>query len=210
MLSARYFDTNGEAGEDRELPVDPFDGVVHETAIYQAVKAQLANRRQGTAATKTRGMVAGGGRKIWRQKGTGRARQGSIRAPHWRGGGVVFGPSPRSYRESLPKKVRQLARRSAFNVRAQEGAVVIIEGFDFEAPSTRQMRDLLDRVGIADQKVLVLTTEPLALVQLSARNLPNVRVLPYAEASTYDLLNADQLLIEAGALETNGQEVSDA
>jgi len=210
MLSARYFDTTGEPGEDRELPTDPFDGVVHETAIYQAVKAQLANRRQGTAATKTRGMVAGGGRKIWRQKGTGRARQGSIRAPHWRGGGVVFGPSPRSYREALPKKVRQLARRSAFNVRAQDGAVTVIESFQFDAPKTREMRELLSRLGIADQKVLVLTSGSDALVQLSARNLPNVRVLPYAEVSTYDLLSADQLLIEAGALDAHDQEETDA
>ena len=118
MLTARFFNAAGEQSGDVQLPEELFDGRVHEAALHQTVKAYLANQRQGTAATKTRGMVSGGNRKAWRQKGTGRARQGSMRAPHWRGGGVVFGPSPRSYRQDVPRKVKSLARRSAFNQRS--------------------------------------------------------------------------------------------
>ena len=200
MLSAPFYSASGEPGEARELPHDPFDGVVHEAALYQVVKAYLANQRQGTAATKTRGMVRGGGRKAWRQKGTGRARQGSIRAPHWTGGGVVFGPTPRSYRQDVPKKVKALARRSAFNTRALNEEIALIEGFSFEAPKTKQVAELLGRIGIADRKVLILTDGHNPTLQLSARNLPNVRVMQFGHASPYDVLTANQLLIEAGAL----------
>lgn len=187
-----------------ELPIDPFDGVVNEAVLHQAIKAILANRRQGTAATRTRGQVSGGGRKIWRQKGTGRARQGSIRAPHWKGGGVVFGPTPRDYRQELPRKVRTIARRSAFNTRAIRDQVSVIERFDIDAPGTKAFNALLERVGLGGRKVLVLTDGVNRNVFLSARNLPNVSVLPYRDASAYDVLNAAELLIEATAF--NGGE----
>jgi large subunit ribosomal protein L4 len=200
MLSAPFYSASGEPGEARELPHDPFDGVVHEAAIYQVVKAYLANQRQGTAATKTRGMVRGGGRKPWRQKGTGRARQGSIRAPHWTGGGVVFGPQPRSYRQDVPKKMKSLARRSAFNTRALNDEVALIEGLTFEVPKTKQVAELLGRIGIDGRKVLILTAEHNPTLALSARNLPNVRVMEYRNAAAYDVLTANQLLIEADAL----------
>ncbi len=199
MLSAKFFTATGEAGDTWELPADPFDGVVNEAVLHQAIKAYLANQRQGTASTKTRGNVAGGGRKIWRQKGTGRARQGSIRAPHWKGGGVVFGPSPRDYRQDLPKKVRLVARRSAFNTRAQNEQVSVIERFDVETPKTRLMIDLLQRIGLGERKVLILTNGVNHNVLLSSRNLRNVTVRPYAEVSAYDVLNANELLIEADA-----------
>lgn len=207
MLSARYYSASGELGESRNLPEDLFDGVVHEAALYQVIKAYLANQRQGNASTKTRGQVSGGGRKAWRQKGTGRARQGSIRAPHWRGGGVVFGPSPRSYRQDVPKRVRALARRSAFNTRALADQVALIERLDVDAPKTRAVRDLLRRMEVAERKVLILTDGQKPTVYLSARNLPNVRVIPFREASPFDVLNADQLVIEEGAL---SQEVAHA
>jgi large subunit ribosomal protein L4 len=207
MLTAKYFSANGEAGDPRELPGDPFDGVVHEAALHQAVKAYLANQRQGTASTKTRGEVAGGGRKIWRQKGTGRARQGSIRAPHWKGGGVVFGPTPRSYHQDLPKKVRSLARRSAFNARAQSEQVSVIEGFQLDAPKTRDISQLLEKIGLGSRKVLILTNGVNRNLYLSVRNLPFVTVLPYTEASAYDVLASTELLIEADAL--NGAEVTE-
>jgi large subunit ribosomal protein L4 len=204
MLTARYFNAAGEPGDTIELPQDPFDGVVHEAALHQVIKAYLANQRQGTAATKTRGEVSGGSRKPWRQKGTGRARQGSIRAPHWRGGGVVFGPRPRSYNQSVPKKVKALARRSAFNTRALAEEVAIIERFDIEVPKTRRMSDLLGRIGVGERKVLILTRESNPEVYLSARNLPNVQVMPFRDASAYDVLHANQLLIEEGALKADG------
>ncbi len=200
MLSARYFDASGVAGDALELPTDPFDGVVNEAALHQVIKAQLANRRQGNAATKTRGMVRGGGRKIWRQKGTGRARQGSIRAPHWRGGGVVFGPSPRSYRQAIPRKLNALARRSAFNTKALAERVAVIEKLALEAPRTRIVRELLGKLGMKDSKLLILTNGENSDVHLASRNLPNVDVLPFRQVSAYELLAAGDLLIEADAL----------
>jgi large subunit ribosomal protein L4 len=204
MATAKFFRATGEAGDPVELPADPFDGVVNEAVLHQAIKAYLANQRQGTASTKTRGEVEGGNRKIWRQKGTGRARQGSIRAPHWKGGGVVFGPRPRDYHQDLPRKVRLLARRSAFNARAASEQVSVIEKLDVEAPKTKRIAELLGRIGIADRKVLILTNGVNRNVFLSARNLPNVTVLPFRDASAYDVLNATELLIEAEALSAPG------
>jgi large subunit ribosomal protein L4 len=202
MLTARYFNAAGEAGDAFQLPGELFDEVVNEAALHQVVKAYLANQRQGTHSVKNRSAVAGGGRKIWRQKGTGRARQGSIRAPHWRGGGVAFGPTPRSYRQEIPKKVKALARRSAFNTRALADEITVIEAFAFDPPKTRAALDLLTRIGVADAKrVLVLTDGNNENVYLSLRNLPNVEVLPFVQASAYEVLKAKQLVIEAGALE---------
>lgn len=209
MLTARYFDASGVAGDALELPTDPFDGVVNEAALHQVIKAQLANRRQGNAATKTRGMVRGGGRKIWRQKGTGRARQGSIRAPHWRGGGVVFGPSPRSYRQAIPRKLNALARRSAFNTKALAERVAVIEKLALEEPRTRIVRELLGKLGMKDSKLLILTNGESSDVHLASRNLPNVDVLPFRQVSAYELLAAGDLLIEADALNADSREGDD-
>ncbi|HET6231599.1 MAG TPA: 50S ribosomal protein L4 [Longimicrobiaceae bacterium] len=203
MLNARYFTAAGEAGEPVQLPEELFDGFVHEAALHQTIKAYLANQRHGNASTKTRAFVSGGARKPWRQKGTGRARQGSIRAPHWRGGGIVFGPHPRSYRQDVPKKVRQLARRSAFSSRALQDQVVVIERFDFDAPKTSHMAELVAKMG-GERRVLVLTQGSNEKVVLSARNLPDVDVMPMALASAYDVLRAKLLVIEADALRPAG------
>jgi large subunit ribosomal protein L4 len=159
----------------------------------------LNNQRQGTAATKTRSFVSGGNQKPWKQKGTGRARQGSTRAPHWRGGGVVFGPHPRDYRTEIPRKVKQLARKSALNARAREGALHVVERFAFRAPKTAQLAGLLGSLGL-DGKVLVLTAGANESVYLSGRNLPTVEVMPYFEASAYDVLWSDAVVVEEGAL----------
>lgn len=199
-LTARYYKADGEAGDERSLPAEPFDGVVNEASMHAAVNAYLANQRQGTASAKNRKLVSGGGRKPWRQKGTGRARVGSIRSPIWRGGGVIFPPVPRSYRQELPKKLGRLARRSAFNVRAAENRVVVLEDLNFEQPKTRQLVRLLEKLGLADDKVLILTAEHRPVVYLSARNVPNVRVKEFGNASVYDVLWSDCLLIEEGAL----------
>lgn len=209
MLTARYFSASGEPGDARELPEDLFDGVVNEAVLHQVIKAHLANKRQGTASTKTRAEVAGGNNKVWRQKGTGRARQGSIRAPHWRGGGIAFGPSPRDYHQDVPKKVKALARRSAFNARALNEAIAVIERFDLDAPRTRAVADLLRKIGSAEKKVLILTSGINSNVYLSVRNLPRVTVLPFAEASAYDLMTAGEVIIEADAL-TPADEVAHA
>lgn len=202
MLTAPYYHASGEAGDALELPQDPFDGVVHKAVLHQVVKAHLANQRQGNAATKTRGMVSGGGRKPWRQKGTGRARQGSNRAPHWRGGGVVFGPSPRSYRQQVPKKMNALARRSALNAKALMDRLAVIERFEIDAPKTRNVFGLLNRIGMAESKLLILTDGANPLLHRSSRNLANVSVTPFRQASAYELMAAKHILVEAGALQS--------
>src|SRR5262245_1611067 len=201
MFKARVFSAEGKQKGERDLPETLFDGTVHEAAMWQAVKAYLANQRQGTAATKTRADVSGGNKKPWRQKGTGRARQGSTRSPQWRGGGNVFGPrADRNFHEDVPKQVKRLARRSAYNVRAQDGNVILVEAITIEAPKTKDVVALLKTTG-ADGNVLLLTNGHKELVWLSSRNLEGVQVRPFGEESTYDLLWADTVIIEAPALD---------
>jgi large subunit ribosomal protein L4 len=208
MYKAPYFKTDGSKGRARALPEWLFDGVVNEPVLHQAVKAYLANQRQGTAAAKNRSAVAGGSRKPWRQKGTGRARQGTIRAAQWTGGGVAFPPQPHSWGQKLPRKVRTLARRSAFNARAESDQVILIDGLDLQAPKTATVRDYLAAIG-AEGKVLVLTDGTKRNVHLSARNLPGVQVRAFGDESTYDILWAGTVVIERGALE-KATELSDA
>ena len=190
----------GTPRERVTLPATLFDGTINVPVMHRAVKAFLANQREGNAATKTRGWVVGGNQKPWRQKGTGRARQGSIRSPLWPGGGTIFGPQPRSYDETVPRKMRALARKSAFNARAQEDAIFVIDRFNYEAPKTRVLAALLERLGVAGQKALILTDGVKPNVYLSGRNVPDVRTMPYSDVSTYHLLWSDVVLIEAGAL----------
>jgi large subunit ribosomal protein L4 len=199
MLEASYYTATAQKKGQFQLPPE-FDGVVREGALYHAVRAYLNNQRHGTHATKTRREVSGGNQKPWRQKGTGRARQGSIRAPNWVGGGIALGPQPRSYRTDLPRKVRQLARRSALNARATSGGIHVVEGFAFTAPRTRQLVELLTGLGVADAHVLVLTHETNPHLYLSGRNLQNVRVMRYRDASAYDILWADALVVEQAAI----------
>src|ERR687884_1883926 len=149
-FDAAAYTADGTARERVPLPAALFDGTVNMPVMHQAVKAYLANQRQGNASTKTRGLVVGGNRKPWKQKGTGRARQGSIRAPNWVSGGTVFGPQPRSYAQYVPRQVRALARKSALNARARENAIVIIDAFDYDAPKTKLLKALVDRLGGAD------------------------------------------------------------
>jgi large subunit ribosomal protein L4 len=201
MLEAPHYSSAGARRDAAfALPGDLFDGTVNEPVLHQAVKVFLNNQRQGTAATKTRSFVSGGNQKPWKQKGTGRARQGSTRAPHWRGGGTVFGPQPRDYRTEIPRKVKQLARKSALNARAREGALHVIERFAFRKPRTAQLASLLASLELEGRKALVLTAGSNTNVYLSGRNLPTVEVLPYAEASAYDILWSDAVVVEEGAL----------
>ncbi len=199
-IDAATYSSQGTERDRVVLPGEMFDGTVNNAVMHQVVKAHLANQRQGTAATKTRGFVVGGNQKPWRQKGTGRARQGSTRAPNWVGGGKVFGPIPRGYNQDIPRKVKLLARKSAFNARARENALYVIDAFNFDAPKTSRIRVLLDRLEISDRKVLILTDGMNKNVYLSGRNLPNVQVLPFDEASTYHLLWCHVVLIEGTAL----------
>ncbi|MGI9044051.1 MAG: 50S ribosomal protein L4 [Gemmatimonadaceae bacterium] len=201
-INAAAYSSKGAKADTVALPSDLFDGTINMPVMHQAVKAFLANKRQGNAATKTRGFVIGGNQKPWKQKGTGRARQGSTRAPQWVGGGTVFGPTPRSYAQYVPRKVRALARKSAFNARARENAVIVIESFDIEAPKTSALLTLLTALGIADRKVLILSDGVNHNLYMSGRNLPRTHVLPYSDVSTYHLLWSDVVLVEATAFGT--------
>jgi large subunit ribosomal protein L4 len=207
-FEAKAFTAKGASRDSVALPSDLFDGTVHMPAMHQAVKAYLANQRQGTASTKIRKFVVGGNQKPWKQKGTGRARQGSTRAPHWVGGGTVFGPTPRSYAQYVPRQVRALARKSAFNARARENAVVVIDMLDFDSPKTSSMIALVEKVGGTDKKVLVLTNGAKPNVFLSGRNLPRVHVMPYGDVSTYHILWSDLVVIEQGAFEGTKADVT--
>ena len=201
MIEAPHFSPAGARKTAAfSLPEALFDGTVNEPVLHEAVTAYMANQRQGTAMTKTRGLVSGGNQKPWKQKGTGRARQGSIRSPNWPGGGKVFGPVPRDYRIDLPKKVRQLARKSALNARAADGGLMVIERFEMQSPRTRDLVALLTQCGVMEQKVLLLTHGVSKAVYLSARNLPRVRVQPYSDVTSYDILWSNVVLVEEGAL----------
>ncbi len=211
MLEAPHFSPHGvRRSAAFALPAETFDGRVHEPSLHQAVRAYLNNQRQGTAATKTRSFVSGGNQKPWKQKGTGRARQGSIRAPHWRGGGTVFGPHPRDYRTELPRKAKQLARHSALNARAAEGRLIVVERLQFEKPRTAWMAELLARLELAGKKTLILTHGVNEAVYLSGRNIQSVRVMPFAEAAAYDILWAETIVAEEGAITGEVPEVTDA
>src|SRR5438105_8130588 len=199
-FQAPAFTSKGTSRDHVTLPSDLFDGTVHMPAMHQAVKAYLANQRQGTASTKTRGFVVGGNQKPWRQKGTGRARAGSTRSPVFVGGGTVFGPTPRSYAQGIPKKVRQLARKSALNARAREDSLIVVEALNYEKPSTKQLVSLLGAVGAVGKKVLLLTDGVKPNVFLSGRNLSETHVMPYSDVSTYHILWSDVVIIEAEAL----------
>ena len=201
MIEAPHYAADGaKRGTNFTLPAEYFDGTVNEPVLHQAVKVYLNNQRQGTHMTKSRSFVSGGNQKPWKQKGTGRARQGSIRAPHWRGGGIVFGPTPREYRTDIPRKVRQLARKSALNARAREGALHVVERLAFRTPKTAQLAGLLDSLGLEGRKALVLTAGHNPNAYLSGRNLPTVEVMAYPEASAYDILWCDVVVVEEGAL----------
>lgn len=199
MYQATYFKTDGSSGSEVTLPSALFDGVIHEAVLHQVIKAHLANRRQGTASGKNRSAVRGGSRKPWRQKGTGRARQGTIRAAQWRGGGRAFPPQPHSWNQKIPRRLRALARSSAYNSRAEAGRVAVIEGFDFEAPRTRRLTQLLGRLD-RPGKILFLTNGLNRELYLSGRNLPDVRVMPFGLESTYDVVWSGTVIIEEAAL----------
>jgi len=190
----------GETVSEIELSDDIFGLVPHEAVLHQAVLQQLANARLGTADTKTRGEVSGGGRKPWRQKHTGRARQGSIRAPHWKGGGVVFGPHPRSYRMHMPRKMRRLALKSALSSKAAENSIVLLEDLALEAPKTKGMLNVLDNLQVKSS-ALILLAEHDANVEQSARNIPDVKTLQATCLNVIDILKYDTLILPLKTLE---------
>lgn len=188
------------SGRKVAFSADIFGIEPNEHAIYEAVTTYLANQRQGTHKTKTYGEVSGSGKKLWKQKHTGRARIGAVRSPLWKGGGTIFGPVPRDYSRTLPKKVKQLARKSALSHKMREEAIRVIEDFAMEAPKTREIAAILAALKLDGKKTLLLTTGNDPVVWKAGRNIPALQILEASKASTYDLLNNQVLLLQSGAV----------
>ena len=189
----------GEIVDQVDIKEDVFGLPLNEAVVHQAMVRQLANKRQGTASTKTRGEVSGSARKLYRQKGTGRARKGNIKSPLLRGGGVAFGPKPRSYRQSMPKKMRRLAMKCLLSAKVNEGDIKAIQEFNFEKPRTKDMIDILSALNI-DSTVLIVTAQSDPNVVKSACNLANVKVIPSALLNVLDLLSYKTLIATVPAI----------
>lgn len=188
------------SGKKAELDDTIFGIEPNETVMYEDVRRILANRRQGTAKTKERGEVRGGGRKAYKQKGTGMARRGSMRSPLLKGGGTIFGPKPRTYTVRLTKKAKRLARKSALSLKASDEAIKVIQNLNFEEPRTKQVVELLEAFKLTGKKILILTANVDKNVLLSARNIPGVSVLEANKPTTYEIMNADELLLLVDAI----------
>jgi large subunit ribosomal protein L4 len=204
-LETPIYNMAGEQVGNVQLDEHIFGIEPNRAVMYQALRRQLANARLGTHQTKTRGEVSGGGRKMWRQKGTGRARQGSRRAPHWKGGGVVFGPHPRKYTQQMPRKMRRLAVRSALSQKQSEEQIVFLDELRLEETRTRAMLQVLQNLHLVERKTLVVLPEADAAVQSSARNLPGVKTLLAPYLNVVDLLDSDAVLMPVASLEVIGR-----
>lgn len=212
-IKAPLFTSEGKPAGDVKLDAEVFGIEPNLDVLHQVITAQLAARRRGTASTKTRSEARGGGRKPWRQKGLGRARQGSIRAPHWVGGGVAHGPKPRDYTQRTPKKMKRLALRSALSARASEEAVKVVEDFDWSVPKTKLAVVFLDAIG-ADTKTLVVLDHVDATAGRSFRNIPDVILAEPGHLTPYDVLWAEQIVFTSHTVDSVGRsssyEVSDS
>jgi large subunit ribosomal protein L4 len=189
-----------KSGEKIDLSDSIFAIEPNDHAIYLSVKSFLANQRQGTSKAKERGEVRGGGKKPWKQKGRGGARAGTSRSPLWVGGGTIFGPRPRDYRQDIPKKLRRLARKSAFSYKMKDEQLLVVEDFNIEQPKTKDFSKILSALKISGKKVLLLTEINNPNIYKSGRNIPKVKVLEASKASTYDLLNNQILVLQKSAV----------
>jgi large subunit ribosomal protein L4 len=202
MMELEVYKTDGtRSGEKVKLSAEIFGIEPNAHAVYRAVTAFLANQRQGTAKVKTRAEVHGGGKKPFKQKHTGNARQGSSRSPLMTGGGSIFGPKPRDYTIKLPARMKKLARKSALSTKAKEGQIKIVEDFSFDAPRTKNMVSILQALELVSAKTLLLTAKSDMNVVKSGRNIPRLAILPADKASTYDLVNNNILLIQKSAVD---------
>lgn len=199
MPKVALFKQDGTQNGEVTLNDEIFGIEPNKSVVFDAVTMQRASLRQGTHAVKNRSEVRGGGRKPWRQKGTGRARQGSIRSPQWRGGGVVFGPTPRSYSYKLPKKVRRLAIKSVLSAKAQNDELVVVDALTFDAPKTKEFRQVLQNLNV-NGKALLVVEDDNQFTALSARNLPGVKVVAPNNVSVLDVIAHDKLILTQSAL----------
>ena len=202
MSKLDILNLKGEKVKDTKLNDNVFGIEPNDSVIYDAIVLYNASQRQGTHSTKTRSEVSGGGRKPWRQKGTGNARQGSIRAVQWRHGGIAHGPNPRDYSKKMNKKERRLALKSALSYKAKDKDIILLENISMETNKTKDMLNILNTLNIADYKLLLIVNELTDNVCLSARNLGNVKIVLPTEVNTYDVMNADKLVITMDALQT--------
>jgi large subunit ribosomal protein L4 len=201
MPKVAVYDITGAKTGEIELNDSVFGVEVNESVLHQAVVMQLASQRLGTASTKTRGLVRGGGRKPWKQKGTGRARAGSTRSPIWVGGGTTFGPQPRSYAFRMPRKQRRLAIKSALTAKLQDGELVVVDSIAFDAPKTKNVITMLSGFDAANKKSLIITGEVVENVEKSARNIPGVKAIPASSSlNVYDLLYHDKVFVTKEAI----------
>ncbi len=200
MPKINMINMKGESAGEIELNPEIFDVEINEHAVYTVVKNLLANRRQGTHSAKTRAEVRGGGKKPWRQKGTGRARQGSIRSPQWKGGGVVFAPKPRDYSYTTPKKIRRLALKSVLTSKVQEKELIVIDSLSLDSPKTKDMVEILNTIQ-ADKKALIVIRRPDENIIKSARNIPTVMTTNANTLNVYDILKYNSLIITKDALD---------
>lgn len=194
-------ETGKKTGKKVDLPENVFAIEPHDHAIWLDIRSIQASRRQGTHSSKGRSYVSGGGKKPFRQKGTGRARQGTIRAPHHVGGGRVFGPHPHTYHIGINKKVKVLARKSALTYKAKENGIVVVEDFTYHKPKTSDFIKMLENLEMSDKKVLLLTGKNDKNIHLSASNLPSVEIRESVGFSTFDVLHADKLVVQESALQ---------
>ena len=199
MPKVDVLNINGQKVEELELSESIFAAEISEYAVYEVIQNHLANRRQGTQSAKTRAEVRGGGRKPWRQKGTGRARQGSTRSPQWIGGGVVFAPKPRDYSYSVNKKVRRLALKSVLTTKVNEGNLIVLDALEMNAPKTKDFIAMLSAVN-AGKKALVVTAENSPNVVKSCRNIPGVDITFVNTLTVYDIMRHDSLIITKEAV----------
>lgn len=200
MAKVSLFKQDGKSAGDITLNDAVFAIEPNEAVVFDVILSQRASLRQGTHAHKNRSLVRGGGKKPWRQKGTGRARQGSIRSPQFRGGGTVFGPNPRSYAYKLPQKVRQLALKSVYSAKVAEEKLIAVDELAFSAPKTAEFAKVLDALSIERKVLVVLPNEGNEFAALSARNLPNVKVTTANSASVLDIVSTDKVLATQAAL----------
>lgn len=200
MPTVNIYNVAGEVVGELELSARVFDEPLNKALLHQAVVAYLANQRTGRASTKTRSQVRGGGRKPWRQKGTGRARAGTIRAPQWRHGGVVFGPHPRDYSQGFPKKMRRAAIRQALSAKLRDQELMVIDSLSLNEAKTKRMAEVMDTLNLG-RNVLFVTAEPQEMLKLSLRNFKNVHATTAGSLSAYNLLKYHRLVLDRGAVE---------
>jgi large subunit ribosomal protein L4 len=208
-MKLKVYNTDGtDSGKELELNDDIFGIEPNDTLIYEDVRAYLAHQRQGTAKTKGRSEIRGGGRKAFRQKGTGGARRGTIRSPLLKGGGTVFGPKPHAYTIRLTKKMKEIARKSALSYKVKEESIKLLQDFTFEEPKTSKLNEIFNNLEVSGKKVLLLTAGTDMNVYKSGRNIPKVSVLEANKASTYEILHADILLMTESAVEVVNQTLN--